>query len=98
MGVHNNILHIIIFEEIVPDISIEVEGVVEDEEEVWVRMSHHGSHSFVEFLESWEVRAPPWLVDWLKSIEGWMITPLLEESPDGINGPVHVVVVNEVVA
>ena len=93
MGVHDHILNIIVLEEIVPGVWIGSEGVVEDELQSWLLLSHHVSDISVEGLEVVNIGAPPWLVDWLNGVECWVVTPSVEESLDGVNSPVVVVLV-----
>lgn len=98
MGIHDNILHIIVVEEVVPDIGIKVERIVEDENKVLVVCSYDVSNISVELFKNVKVRAPPWLVNWFESIERRMTTKLLKKALDSINSPVDVVVVDVVVA
>ena len=98
MGVHDNVLVIVIVEKIVPGVGIEVEGVVEDELQAGLLLLHHGADVSVEVLEDIEVRAPPGLVDGLDGVKGGVSTVGVEESLDGILGPLNVVVVDAHVA
>ena len=56
MGIHDNILMIIVQEEIVPQIAIKVESVVEDELETRLLFLHHLSHISVEALQYVKIR------------------------------------------
>jgi len=94
MGVHDNVLMIIIIKEIVPEISIKVESVMEDELQARLLLLHHDLDISVEILEEINVRAPPWLVNGLDGIEGLMVTPDVEETLDGILSPYHVLEVD----
>ena len=94
MSVHNNVLHVIVIEKIVPGACVRVESVMEDELEARLLISHHVSHIFVELLKHIEIRAPPWFVDWLDSIDGWVIAPFVEKTLDGVFGPVNVFLVH----
>ena len=55
MSVHDNIFVVIISKKIVPDVCIEVEGVVEDEFDVWVLLVNHRPHIPVEVFEDIKV-------------------------------------------
>ena len=88
----------IIVEHVVPGFWVEVEGIVEDELEVWSLFLHHGMNFTIESFEKREVGGPPWLVNWFNSISCWMVTPLLEKSVDGVYSPVDAIKINEVIA
>ena len=94
MGVHDNVLNVIVLEEIVPRVGIEVEGIVEDELQAGLLLAHHVTNISVEVLKDVQVGRPPWLVDGLNSIDCWVITPSVKETLNGVLGPVNVVVVD----
>jgi len=94
MSVHDNVLVVIVSEEIVPGVWVEVEGVMEDELDAGLLLLNHCSHVSVELLEQVKVRAPPWLVDWLNGVDSLVVAPSVEETLDGILGPVDVVLVD----
>ena len=99
MGVHDNVLMIIVVEEIVPHVGIEVEGVVEDKLDVRVVCLDKLSDVSVECLKKVDRGAPPWFVDRLDSGKSGVGCPFVEETSNGILGPGDVVpVVADVLA
>ena len=94
MSVHDDVLHIIVLEQIVPHVGIEMESVVEDELDTGLLLLDHCSHVSIEFLEDIQVGAPPWLVDWLDGIESGMVTPLGQEALNGIFSEIDVLLVD----
>ena len=101
MSVHDNVFHIIIFEKIVPGVSIEAERIMEDEEEVRVLLSHHRADSAIEILECTcliEGSGVPGLIDWLNSVKSLVATPSIKETLDGIDSPVDIIGVDLTVA
>ena len=71
-----------------------MEGVMEDELEVRCLISHHIPHIPVECLKDIEVGAPPWLVDWLDSVDGWVAAPSVKKTLNGVLGPIDVILVH----
>lgn len=52
----------------------------------------------VKEFQSPLVRLIPRLIDWLNSVEGWVIAPLFNEAIDSVLGPQKVLKVDKVVA
>ena len=94
MSVHDDVLHIIVLEQIVPHVGIEMESVVEDELDTGLLLLDHRSHVSIEILEDIQVRAPPWLVDWLDGVESGMVAPLGQEALNGIFSEIDVLLVD----
>lgn len=97
MGIHNNLVNIIISEHTVPAGAV-VKSVVENEGNLRGFLLDHGSGVLIEFNQciSWGV--PPWLIDWLKSVESRVRTPSIEELADIVESPVDVILVNVIIA
>ena len=89
MGIHHNVLHVIIREEIVPHVSTEDECIVEDKLQTRLLGLDHLSDVPVEVLQNGKVRVPPWLIDWLDGVESCVVTPLVEETLNGVLGPIN---------
>ena len=68
MSIHNNILHVIIIEQVIPIDECEVEGIMENKFESRLLLTHHVSHISVESLQSVKVRVPPRFVNRFDSI------------------------------
>ena len=98
MSVHDNVLVVVILEEIVPEVGAEVEGIVEDEQEVGVHVADVLSHGSVEVLEDIHVGVPPRLVDGLDGVHSGVVSPSLEEEIDGLDGELDVLVVDVLVS
>ena len=97
MRVKDDVVDIMVFEEIVPDISAVLESMMEHEEKVWVLATHQSSNVAIEQLQCPHVAVCPWLVDWLHSIYSWMMAPLIEQPIDGINCPIKVLEINVII-
>mmetsp|Transcript_11064 Transcript_11064/g.7699 ORF Transcript_11064/g.7699 Transcript_11064/m.7699 type:complete len:308 (-) Transcript_11064:61-984(-) len=96
MGIHNNLVNIIISEHTVPTGAV-VESVVENEGNLRGFLLDHGSGVLIEFNQCISRGVPPWLVDWLKSVESRVRTPSIEELADIVKSPVDVILVNVVI-
>lgn len=96
VGVHDDVSDVVVFEKAVPGWR-EVEGVVEDEFGVWVRVVNDFLGSSVEIAQGISWGVPPWLIDWLKSIHGWVSSPLVHQFLNVVKSPVDMVLVNVVV-
>ena len=97
--VHDNIGVIFIFvEHVVPGLWIEVESIMEDELKVWSLLLHHCMNFTIETFKERKVGRPPWFVNWLNSVGCWVMTPLLEETVNGVYSPVDAIKIDEVIA
>jgi len=77
VGIHNDVLHIIIGEHVVPVI-IEP-SVMENELSIWSVLLLELSGALVPVFQEVEDWVGLRLVQWLESIESWMVTPSLEQ-------------------
>lgn len=66
---------------------------MEDKLKARLLLLHHILHISVELLEIVNIRAPPWLIHGLDGIEGLMIAPLGEETLDGIDSEIVMILV-----
>ena len=56
MGVHDNVLEVIVIEEVIPGVDIEVECIVEDELQVWSLVFHHGMNFTIKSFKKGKIR------------------------------------------
>lgn len=96
MGVHNNVGDIVVLEQGVPGWR-EVEGVVENKDGVWVRAVDDLLSRSIEVHQGVSWGVPPWLVNWLKSVHGWVGSPPVHQLLDVVEGPVDMVLVDVVI-
>lgn len=96
VGVHDDIGDFVVLEQAVPGWR-EVEGVVEHEFGVWVRVVNDFLGRSVEITQGVSWGVPPWLVDWLKSVHGWVRSPLVHQFLNVVKSPVDMVLSNVVV-
>jgi len=97
MVIHYYILHVVVVEKVVPQVSIGLEAIMEDKENIRVDLSHGLADLSVVVLKYIVVRAPPWFVNGLQCVHGWMLTIHVHESNAVIDSPLDVVVVDVVI-
>jgi len=97
MVIHYYILHVVVVEKVVPQVSIGLEAIMEDKENIRVDLSHGLADLSVVVLKYIVVRAPPWFVNGLQCVHGWMLTIHVHESNAVIDSPLYVVVVDVVI-
>jgi hypothetical protein len=78
MVVHGNELNVVIIKEVVPLVIVVSERVVEHEVRLRRVGLHHLSYLSVKVFQNNEISVPPWLIDWLKSLESTVASPSLE--------------------
>lgn len=94
MVIYCHFFDVVIAEEIVPLVHIVPERVMENEICLRRIFLDHLSNLSIEILEDVEISVPPWLVNWLKSSKGTVVTPSLEETLGNVEGPLEVCVVS----
>lgn len=97
MVIHYYILHVVVVEKVVPQVSIGLKAIMEDKENIRVDLSHGLADLSVVVLKYIVVRAPPWFVNGLQCVHGWMLTIHVHESNAVIDSPLDVVVVDVVI-
>mmetsp|Transcript_44632 Transcript_44632/g.60496 ORF Transcript_44632/g.60496 Transcript_44632/m.60496 type:complete len:224 (-) Transcript_44632:103-774(-) len=96
MSIHNDILMVIVIEHGVPALT-EVESILEHKLQSRLLLSHQVAYAAVEVHKSVSGSVAPWFVNRFNSINSRVITPLFQESINGIQSPVNVILVNIVV-
>jgi len=97
VSIHDNVIKIIIIKHTIPAIA-KVEGILEHKVKLRVEITNKVSSISVELHEGVSWSFVPRLIDRLKSIDSWVISPSLEELAYVIKSPVKVVLVDVVVA
>ena len=97
MDVDGNVIHIIISEDVIPNLWVQNLSVVHDEPGVGCISLNKLSGSSIEILKNLNDWLVLWLIDWFESIEGTVATPSLKKVLVDLEAPVDAGVVDVLV-